>query len=164
MLLVFAVGLVCLGAPVATGGATWGRLSRLCKYVYLSFLGTALCGLVVMLLTTRLAVLPDGGLDGGMVALFRTAALAVTAIALGFLARWSKLREGARLVPAVLILGALALGLGDLRSGRAATQFASMALYGVALIVGPRLARHASSLNQGAEEARALVEQNPKAG
>ena len=73
--------------------------------------------------------------------------MAMTAMGLGYLARWSKLREAKRLVPAVLIFGALALGLGDLRSGRAATQFVSMALYGVALIVAPRLARRNRSDN-----------------
>jgi hypothetical protein len=144
MLIVVAVGLVCLGAPVATGGKTWGRMSRMCKYVYLSFLGVAFCGLTVMLLTSTFATSADEGFDAGMVAAFRTGTLAVFAILLGYLARWPKLREGGRLVPAILILGALAL-VGDLRSGRAATQFASMALYGIALIVGPRLARRASA-------------------
>jgi hypothetical protein len=147
MLVVLAVGFVCLGAPVASSGRTWGRLSRLCKYVYLGFLGTSICGLIVMILTGRLAATPDGGLDSGMVAAFRTGALAVMAIVLGYTARWPKLREAGRVVPAVLVLGALALGLGDLRSGRAATQFVSMALYGLALIVAPRLARRAGSSN-----------------
>jgi hypothetical protein len=87
----------------------------------------------------------DGALDSGIVAAFRTGVLAMTAMGLGYLARWSKLREAKRLVPAVLIFGALALGLGDLRFGRAATQFVSMALYGVALIVAPRLARQSGS-------------------
>lgn len=145
MLMVIAVGIVCLGAPVATSGKTWGRLSRLCKYVYLGFLCTAIGGVVVMFLSERLATMSDGALDSGIVAAFRTGVLAMTAMGLGYLARWSKLREAKRLVPAVLIFGALALGLGDLRSGRAATQFVSMALYGVALIVAPRLARQSGS-------------------
>ena len=78
-----------------------------------------------------------------MVAAFRTGSLALSVVVIAYLSRWPKLREGARLVPLLLVLGGLALALGDLSGGRAATQFSSMALYGIALILAPRLARQA---------------------
>jgi hypothetical protein len=149
MLLVVVVGVVCLGAPVARAGRTWGRLSRLPKGIYLGFLCIVMGGLAVTLLTASFAARPDGEFDAGMVAAFRTGVISILAVVLGFLSRWGKLREGARLVPALLVLGALALALGDLRDGRPATQFASLALYGIALITGPRLARRARSIDPG---------------
>jgi hypothetical protein len=151
MLLVVVVGIVCLGAPVAREGRTWGRLSRLPKGIYLGFLAIVIGGLAVTLLTAGYAAGPEGEFDAGMVAAFRTGILSLLAVVLGFLARWGKLREGARLVPAMLVLGALALALGDLRDGRPATQFASLALYGMALITGPRLARRARADRSGVE-------------
>jgi hypothetical protein len=143
MLLVIAVALICTGAPVVYAGKTWGRLSRMPKVVYLVFLAIVIDGLVAAFAADRFARLPGEEFDGGIVAAFRTGLLALTAVALGYFARWEKLREGARLVPVILVLGGLALALGDLRGGRPATQFASMALYGFALILAPRMARSA---------------------
>ena len=85
-------------------------------------------------------------MDGGVVRGLRRGRRAVRAVAVAFISRWPRLREGARLVPLVLVLGAAALLLGDLRSGRPATQFASLALYGLALILAPRMARQAMKL------------------
>lgn len=141
--LAIVVGAICLAAPVAHDGKTWGRVSRLPKVLYLLFLLIAIDGLVVLFATARFAQLPEAGVDDGMVAAFRTGSLALSVVVIAYLSRWSKLREGARLVPLLLVLGGLALALGDLRGGRAATQFSSMALYGIALILAPRLARQA---------------------
>lgn len=139
MFLVLAVAAICVGAPVVDRGRTWGRLSRLPKAVYLFFLLVAVDGLVTVYLVRTIG--REG--DAGLVAAVRTGLLALSAIALGLISRRPRLREGAMLVPLVLVLGAAALLLGDLRNGRPATQFASLALYGAALIVAPRLARRA---------------------
>lgn len=143
MLLVLVVAAICVGAPVVHAGRTLGRFSRLPKAVYLLFLLVSIDGLVAAYATDRLSGIAGEPLDAGVVAAMRTGILAISAILVALLARWPRLREGALLVPLVLVLGAAALVLGDLRSGRPATQFASLALYGSALILAPRLARQA---------------------
>jgi hypothetical protein len=49
--------------------------------------------------------------------------------------------EGAWLVYPLLVLTGVKFILEDFRAGRPATLFVSFALYGLALIVGPRLCR-----------------------
>jgi hypothetical protein len=146
MVVVILVALICCGAPVVHGGKTWGRLSRMPKAVYLLFLLITIDGMLTLYAIQRFAPLAGDEIDGGIVAALRTGILAVSAVVIAFVARRPKLREGARLVPLVLVFGAAALLLGDLRSGRPATQFASLALYGLALILAPRMARYARSL------------------
>jgi hypothetical protein len=116
------------------------------KAVSLLFLLITIDGLLALYAAQRFAPVVGDEVDAGIVAALRTGILAVSAVVLAFLARLPKLREGARLVPVVLVLGAVALLLGDLRSGRPATQFASLALYGLALILAPRMARQARTL------------------
>ena len=146
MAFVLIVGAICCGAPVVHEGKTWGRLSRFPKAVYLLFLLITIDGILTLYATRQIAVSLEGEVDGGIQAALRTGILAVSAVVLAFISRWPKLREGARLVPVVLVFGAASLLLGDLRSGRPATQFASLALYGLALILAPRMARYARKL------------------
>jgi len=143
---VLLTAIVCCGAPVVHEGKTWGRLSRLPKAVYLFFLLITIDGLLVLYATQRLIPPVGEEIDEGVVAAVRTGVLALSAMVIAFIARRPTLREGARLVPVMLVFGAAALLLGDLRSGRPATQFASLALYGLALILAPRMARQASKM------------------
>jgi hypothetical protein len=73
------------------------------------------------------------------VATARTAALAACAVALAAVSRRGPLREAAVLVYPALFLGAVKLVVEDVPSGRPATLFASLTLYGSALILAPRL-------------------------
>ena len=151
MVAVLAVGLVCACLRVAHQGRTWGRLSRLPKAVYLLFLLVTIDGLVALYLGQRLARSSAAEIDVGILAAIRTGVLALSAVAIAYVARRPRLREGAHLVPVVLGLGALELVFGDLPLGRPATQFSSLALFGLALIFAPRMARRARS--RGFEEA-----------
>ena len=65
----------------------------------------------------------------------------MSAILLAWLGRRSRFEEATWLVYPLLVAGGLKLLLEDLRAGRAATLVVSLAFYGGALILAPRLAR-----------------------
>jgi hypothetical protein len=136
-LVVLAVAAACGWLPVATHGRTWGRFSRAPKLVFLVILALGVDGTMVVLLGRRLGVAEDPA----AVAVVRTGVLAVSAVGLAALGRWRRFLEARWLVYPVLIAGGLKLLLEDVRGGRPATLFASLALYGSALIVAPRTIR-----------------------
>jgi hypothetical protein len=72
-------------------------------------------------------------------ALSRSIVLAVAAVALSALGASERLVEATWLVYPLLVAGALKLVLEDFRVGRPATLFPAFALYGLALIVVPKL-------------------------
>jgi hypothetical protein len=74
-----------------------------------------------------------------IIATVRTALLVATILALALAARFWAVAEGGWLVYPLLLLTGLKFLLEDVRAGRPATLFASFALYGLALIVAPRL-------------------------
>jgi hypothetical protein len=136
---------VCVALPVATHGKTWGRFSRYPKLVLLAFFLLGAGGVVVGLGARFLPVAEGKGPEPGALADLRTGVLSVAALLLAWLGRWRAMPEAIWLVYAVLGLGGLKLLLEDLRAGRAATLFVSLALYGGALILAPRLARRRKS-------------------
>ena len=69
----------------------------------------------------------------------RTALLSLAAIALAVIGRTAAARSAGVLVYPVLVLTAIKIVVEDLRIGVAASLFASLASFGVALIVAPRL-------------------------
>jgi len=77
-----------------------------------------------------------------LVATVRTALLVGAILALALADRWWAFVEGAWLVYPLLILTGLKFLLEDVRAGRPATLVVGFALYGLALVVGPRLRRH----------------------
>lgn len=138
---VIVVAGVCSWFEVATHGKTWGRFSRAPKLMMVLVL---MLGVGAMLVTLGARLIPaaaDGQVSAGALATLRTAVLALAALALALLGRWSRLPEAAWLVYPVLIAGGLKLLLEDIRAGHALTLFISFALYGGALILSPRLAR-----------------------
>ena len=81
----------------------------------------------------------------GLVATVRTALLVAGILALALANRVWAFVEGAWLVYPLLFLTGLKFVLEDFRAGRPATLFLGFALYGLALIVGPRLCRRPGS-------------------
>lgn len=77
----------------------------------------------------------------GLAATVRTALLVAAILALALAGRIWAFAEGAWLVYPLLVLTGLKFVLEDVRTGQPATLFVSFALYGLALIVGPRLIR-----------------------
>ena len=83
----------------------------------------------------------DGKLDLGALATVRTGVLAAATLLIAWGARQDRLREWAWLVYPLLVLIGLKMVAQDFKYSRPATLFIALALYGIALIVAPRLRR-----------------------
>ncbi len=125
---------------VASHGRTWGQLSTIPKFVVLTIAVFGCAGVCVALIS---GLLPhrEGAILPSALAILRTAVLAVGAVALAWLGRYSRLMQATWLVYPVLIAGGIKLLIEDLRVGDPAILVASFALYGGALILAPRLRR-----------------------
>jgi hypothetical protein len=139
-----------LGVLVLCGVAMWGltleetpaaqsperRLPRM--FVLLLLVGGVLGAIVSW------GFAPTAGLDAptpALLATVRTALLVVTILALALADRFRSLVEGGWLVYPLLLLTGMKFVLEDVRAGQPATLFIGFALYGLALIAGPRLRR-----------------------
>jgi hypothetical protein len=76
-----------------------------------------------------------------LIATLRTAVLAATAVVVALLGRHAGTREFATLLYPVLVWGALKLLVEDLPASPPLLLFIAFALYGAALIAGPRITR-----------------------
>jgi hypothetical protein len=80
-------------------------------------------------------------LDPGALAAARTATLALLAVLAAGLSRTDRLRHAGWLVYPLFVATAIKVVLEDIPNGRPATLFASLACFGLALLIAPRLAR-----------------------
>jgi hypothetical protein len=128
---------VCVALPVATHGRTWGRFSLIPNAVVQAVSTLGVASVVVILVAPLLPA------DPAALAVLRTGVLALATIVLAWLGTTSRYRTSSWLVYPLLALGGLKLLLEDLPAGRAVTLFLSLALYGGALIVAPRILRRA---------------------
>ena len=104
-----------------------------------------LLGVAIAWLTPAIAGVASPAVRDSLVATLRTALLVTVILALAWAVRTLVLVEGAWLVYAMLILTGVKFVLEDLRAGQPATLFVSFGLYGLALILGPRLCRRPSA-------------------
>jgi hypothetical protein len=141
VLIVLAAALVVGLAPITTHRRTWGPLAHAPKVLLLVLLVYCLDGLVAALLIGAIGDGGAAGTDMAAVAAIRTTVLAVLAFSLAWIARYDRFLEAAWLVYPLLVVGGLKLVLEDLRAGRPATLFVSLAVYGGVLIFAPRLLR-----------------------
>jgi len=136
-----AVAMWGLGPEAAPTAPSPGhRVPRLLVLVLM--LGGLLGGVVSWVLPLVAGADAD---SPGLVATVRTALLVAGILALALANRAWAFVEGAWLVYPLLVLTGLKFVLEDFRAGRPATLFLGFALYGLALIVGPRLCRRPSS-------------------
>ncbi len=91
-----------------------------------------------------LAGAPGSETDAAFMATSRTAVISVLAVGLAWAARKWSLRELTWLVYPLLIGGGVRLLLEDIRYGRPVTLFFTLALYGSALVLTPRLIKKAA--------------------
>lgn len=139
-----------LGVLVLCGVAMWGlgleaaghapsperRVPRVLVLVLL--LGGVLAATVGWILPAVSSADPP---SPGLVATVRTALLVAGILALAWADRLWSFVEGAWLVYPLLVMTGLKFLLEDFRAGQPATLFVGFALYGLALIAGPRLRR-----------------------
>jgi hypothetical protein len=79
--------------------------------------------------------------DLGALATVRTCVLAIAVLLIAWGARHGRFREWAWLVYPLLVIVGLKMVAQDFKYSRPATLFIALALYGIALIVAPRLRR-----------------------
>lgn len=98
---------------------------------------------------------PPGGPDAaapGLVAAVRTALLVVGVLTLALADRIWAFPEGGWLVYPLLFLAGAKFVLEDVRAGQTSTLFVGFALYGLALIAGPRLRRRPGGVEGAAAD------------
>jgi hypothetical protein len=103
----------------------------------LAALGSAAVLLVLVLVYTMGSQPPEA--DAAVVAAARTGVIAGTAVVLAAVSRLTACFELRWLVYSLFIVASLKLFLEDLPQGQPSTQFLAFALYGIALILAPRL-------------------------
>jgi hypothetical protein len=144
LLIVFVVLTIAAGCtwfPVATHGRTWGRFSQVPKLLLIGLVAGGLGGFAVVVLARLLLPATQAGPDPAALAALRTGVLSIAAVLLASAGKWHRTAEAAWLAYPVLIAGAIKLLMEDVPAGRPATLVVSLALFGGALILAPRLAR-----------------------
>jgi hypothetical protein len=136
MLVALGALAVCAWFSVAAHGRTWGRFSSAPKLALLAVLVLGLGGLAVVVIAPALP-------GAASIAVLRTGVLSAIVLALAWMGRVDRFREASWLVYPLLFVGAAKILIEDVPSGRASTLFLSLAFYGGALIVAPRLVRRA---------------------
>jgi hypothetical protein len=141
---------VCCWFPAVTHGRTWGRmLSRAPRVMLLALLVLGIDGIAVSLFAPLLPVAAEAAAYAGALAALRTGVLALSAVGLAVAGHGPRRAEASLLVYPMLIVGGVKLLLEDVRAGRPSTLFVSLALYGGALILAPRLARRGAGPREG---------------
>lgn len=139
VLLVLGVAAASASLPAPTRARTWSRgVARAPKVVALVVASLGGAGLAVAL---GASLFPHGEPGTAPFAVLRTAILAALAVGLSGLGRLPAMREASWVVYPLLALAGAKLLLEDLRTDRPLAMFASLALYGSALILAPRLNR-----------------------
>jgi hypothetical protein len=96
---------------------------------------------------------PDGTVDLGILATVRTGVLAAATLLVAAVGRRERFHEWAWLVYPLLVFVGLKMVAQDFKYSRPATLFIALALFGIALILAPRLKRGAARPRFQPEEA-----------
>lgn len=116
-----------------------GAFASIPRLVLLTVFVSTAIGVAIALTVT--AWLNTEHLDNSVLATLRTAVLVIATLALARAAGYTNGREAGWLVYPFLIVIGMKLVVADFPQGRPETLFAALALYGVALIVAPRMLR-----------------------
>jgi hypothetical protein len=136
------VAAACLAVPPRTSETTAAGVQPLAvgiaRFMLVVVLVAGIGGIVVWWLGPLVAGEP---LDAGILASMTTIVLAASAVAVAACSRLTPCAEFRWLVYPVLVAGGLKLVADDFRHSSPATLFAALAVYGVALIIAPRILR-----------------------
>jgi hypothetical protein len=137
---VMAALVACVVLSATDGARTAGPGADASRWTLAVVASAALAGTAIVALRGILP--PDPApLHAAAVATLRTGVLAASAIAVAWLGRFDPMRAFGTLLYPVLGVGALKLLLEDFRTSPPSLLVVALALYGGALILGPRIAR-----------------------
>jgi hypothetical protein len=144
---------VMLVIVIASAASAWFAASRgagdrdratsVPRFVIVLVLVLSAGGALVGYLAPVVGGRPDGPSDAGLLATIRTGVLAAATLVCAWMGRHARFREWGWLVYPVLIGTGLKMVVQDFARSRPATLFVALALYGVALILAPRMRRQA---------------------
>jgi hypothetical protein len=98
-------------------------------------------GALVGYLAPALGRQADGSIDAGLLATIRTGVLSLAALGIAWIGRHARFREWDWLVFPLLVGIGIKMAAQDFMHSRPATLFVALALYGLALILAPKLRR-----------------------
>jgi hypothetical protein len=138
---VLASAAACAAIPVTAQPQYRGRPARIPQVVVVLMLlagvGAAVIGYAIPLVSGA----PGQAADAALAAAIRTVVLGAAVLLLAWTGGRGVFAEGRWLMYVVLVLGGIKLLVEDFVAGRPATLVLSLAVYGAALIVAPRLVR-----------------------
>jgi hypothetical protein len=143
--LVIAATAACAAIPVMTRGHSPGRYLRIPKVVVVLMLLAGVGGAIITYSVPLLSRQPGAAGDPAVAAAIRSAVCGAAVLLLAFVGGRGLFPEGRWLTYVVLSLGGIKLLIEDFPQGRPATLVLSLAIYGAALIVAPRLVRRGST-------------------
>jgi hypothetical protein len=128
------------GRPQPEGGVS----ASASRFVIALTLVWVASGCLTGYLAPLLAGSADGAVDLGILATVRTGVLAVATLIVAAVSHRDRFREWAWLVYPLLVFIGLKMVAQDFKYSRPATLFIALALFGIALILAPRLKRRAT--------------------
>ena len=138
---------------------SWGIFASVLRLVLVVVLVWSAAGTAVAL---SLRTVPGGEhIGGSLLATIRTAALVIATLALAIAARGPGGREAGWLVYPLLLLTGAKVVIVDFPGGHPETLFAALALYGVALILAPRVLRSVPRPTATAAAFRRMTSETP---
>ncbi len=137
------VAAACLAIPPRAIAACGARPPLLFSASRLIVAVVLAAGSSAMLMSWLGPIVAGDPADVGVLASIGTAVLAGSVLVIAALSRITWCVEFGWLLYPVLVAGGLKLVVGDVRHSTSATLFAALAMYGVALILAPRIARRA---------------------
>ncbi len=125
----------------ADGDHAGGRVARVPRVLIAAVLVWTAGGEVIGWLAPLVAAGAGGVIDPGVLATLRTAVLSLSVLGIALVGRVERFTEWAWFVYPLLIVIGVKMVAQDFPASRPATLFVALALYGLALIVAPRLRR-----------------------